>query len=185
MQSLRSSAVRAFGSVAKGHGAHDIKNPTADVTISLVLGKHSCCTGFERSACLFSVVANVRESLDLAWLLYYSHDRLFFQIFSFNFCLWLFCHQLRMHLLIAVYALSFIASSRHEFVAWLHYLGFGMALAWDVLYASPLKQKYAEHSKGSGNINGQAMKHWCIHPVAMNLQIALVVRDLAAVNEQK
>ncbi len=66
MQSLRSSAVRAFGSVAKGHGAHDIKNPTADVTISLVLGKHSCCTGFERSACLFSVVANVRESLDLA-----------------------------------------------------------------------------------------------------------------------
>jgi hypothetical protein len=53
MQSLRSSAVRAFGSVAKGHGAHDIKNPTADVTISIVLGKHSCCAGFERSASLF------------------------------------------------------------------------------------------------------------------------------------
>jgi hypothetical protein len=34
-----------------------------------------------------------------------------------------------------------------------------MALAWNVLYAGPLKHKYAENSKGSGNINGQPMKH--------------------------
>ena len=44
MQSLRRSAARAFGSVAKGHGAHDIKNPSADITISLVLGEHKICT---------------------------------------------------------------------------------------------------------------------------------------------
>jgi hypothetical protein len=49
MQSLRNSAVRAFGSVAKGHGAHDIKNPTADVTISLVLGQSPLFTSFEQS----------------------------------------------------------------------------------------------------------------------------------------
>ena len=47
MQSLRSSAVRAFGSVAKGHGAHDIKNPTADVTISIVIGEFPLYAGFE------------------------------------------------------------------------------------------------------------------------------------------
>ena len=49
MQSLRNSAIRAFGSVAKGHGAHDIKNPTADVTISLVLGQSPLFTSFEHS----------------------------------------------------------------------------------------------------------------------------------------
>jgi hypothetical protein len=40
MQTLARSAVRAFGSVAKGHGAHDIKNPSVDITISLVLGDY-------------------------------------------------------------------------------------------------------------------------------------------------
>jgi hypothetical protein len=38
-------------------------------------------------------------------------------------------------------------------------VGAGMAMAWDVLYAAPLKRQYAESSKGSGNINGQPMKH--------------------------
>jgi hypothetical protein len=28
-----------------------------------------------------------------------------------------------------------------------------MAIAWNTLYAAPLKHKYAEASKGSGNIN--------------------------------
>jgi hypothetical protein len=52
MQSIRRSAFRAFGSVSKGHGAHDIKNPTPDIVISLVLGKATCLTFFEHGVLL-------------------------------------------------------------------------------------------------------------------------------------
>ena len=50
MQSLRRSAARAFGSVAHGHGAHDIKNPTTDIVISLVLGECPFYAGLATSA---------------------------------------------------------------------------------------------------------------------------------------
>ena len=50
MQSLRRSAARAFGSVAHGHGAHDIKNPTTDIVISLVLGECPLYAGLAISA---------------------------------------------------------------------------------------------------------------------------------------
>ena len=50
MQSLRRSAARAFGSVAHGHGSHDIKNPTTDIVISLVLGECPFYAGLATSA---------------------------------------------------------------------------------------------------------------------------------------
>jgi hypothetical protein len=54
-----------------------------------------------------------------------------------------------------------VISSHTQFALCFTYLflGSGMAIAWNTLYAGPLKHKYAENSKGSGNINGQQMKH--------------------------
>ena len=154
MQSLRRSAARAFGSVAHGHGAHDIKNPTTDIVISLVLGE-----------CPLRTLAWQIELLPRSLVHLCSFPFLFRSqsclcpTALFYFCVLLFeclCARLYALLIICALCLPFTSNTGHilSFLFAAHTpAGTGMAIAWNTLYAAPLKHKYAEASKGSGNIN--------------------------------